>query len=137
MNYKCYFDGACTINPGFDIGVGGYIELDNKIIDKFGYQMKMDELSSNNVAEYLALEDIIEMLLKFVTKEDTVKIYGDSKLVIMQTNGRWKIKNGLYKEHALRVVFKYKRLQEQTNVRLKWLPRLNNEKADILSKTGI
>jgi len=135
MNYKCYFDGACKLNPGHDIGVGGYVECDSEVVYEFGNQIHTDKMSSNNVAEYMALETIIDFLLNTVSKDDKVDIYGDSRMTVMQVSGRWKPKNGLYKETATRVIKKYNNLKNLTTVTLNWIPREQNQRADDLSKS--
>lgn len=133
--YICFFDGCCEpTNPGGTMGMGVYISdgdkeySDSKII-------KPAEENTNNVAEYLALIN----LLKVLQKKDgcKIEIYGDSKMVINQMSGEWKIKKGNYKEHAYRAKKLYDTLCLNNEVNIYWIPRESNNIADELSKKHI
>lgn len=133
---KCYFDG-CTepVNPYGNMGMGAIIIRDNVSIFKHSSFIPASKENSNNVAEYLALEKILIWLSENKIVEQTVFIYGDSKLVINQMNGSWRIKHGLYKDHAIRC----KSLLGKVAVKLvfKWIPRELNTIADDLSKAHL
>jgi len=125
--YKCYFDGATyPKNPGI-MAFGFLIEdPDGKIVFEQGEKLNY---GTNNQAEYHA---IINLMLKLteMSIENTV-IYGDSKLVINQTAGSWKVNaenlKGLNDE--ARKLFLLNPFWE-----LDWIPREQNKKADALSK---
>ena len=82
-----YFDGASRSNPG-PASYGGVFYKDGK--ELYTYK-KYIGTTTNNVAEYKAL---ISGLL--MAKEKGIKdleVYGDSKLVIEQVTGHWKVKS--------------------------------------------
>lgn len=118
-------------NPGGNIGMGAVIFKDGVQIDSYSDFKKADWGNSNNVAEYRAFMWLMVRLTHMAYFSMPIKIFGDSKLVICQMSGAWKIKNGRYVETALRCremirVFK--------NIQLEWIPREQNSYADELSK---
>jgi|SRR6478752_890661 len=132
---KCYFDGACEPkNPGGNMGIGAYILVHGKEIYTHSNYILANSENSNNVAEYMALEKILQYLQSNDLKSKEIWIYGDSNLVIQQMSGKWKVKNGLYKESALRCKELALRLKTKHNLNYKWIPRELNERADKLSK---
>ena len=140
MIYKCYFDGACDVNPGGNMGIGVYITSNDSTFKSVTYfdGFKKNEINSNNVSEYLAFQKTIELISDLVDKNDSVFIHGDSKMVIYQMAMKWKIKNGNYKEYARSALEQIKQLKSICdNISIGWIPREKNEIADELSKMGI
>jgi len=134
-NYKCYFDGACEPkNPGGKIGAGIFI---TDGVNDFADNIFVDAgpKNTNNIAEYMAFIRVLE-LMKNKT-DSTIEIYGDSMLVINQMNGEWQIKNGAYKEYALKAMPLLNNLRKKNGVVIKWIPREQNEKADYQSIKAI
>lgn len=126
------FDGCCEPkNPGGAIGCGVVIKQDGNIVNQITWFKSADKNNSNNIAEYqafiLCLQDLLERDLQ--TAEIVIK--GDSALVINQMNGSWRVKEGLYVSYAIRA---QKLLKNFTNLTLVWVPREQNEEADVLSK---
>jgi ribonuclease H / adenosylcobalamin/alpha-ribazole phosphatase len=130
--YVCYFDGCCEpINPGGTMGLGIYIiEGFNEYKDSEVIQAK--EENTNNVAEYLALIKLLKILKN--KNGCKIEIYGDSKLVVMQMLGKWKIKKGSYKEQAIISKDLYNNLKLNNDLDIIWIPREDNTIADELSK---
>lgn len=125
---KAYFDGACTENPIGQCACGIHITDGEGVLFSEGYYL--GRCGGSNTAEYEGLIRVLEWL----SLTEPVIIYGDSKLVINQMSGRWKIKKGLYKESAL----KAKALVEQfTHIQFKWIPREQNEICDELAEDAI
>jgi hypothetical protein len=88
---------------------------------------------SNNVAEYAGVLHILKHLSS--RPPGRVTIHGDSNLIINQLNGRWRIRKGLYRSVAIEAkeLLAYLHgLGWQTN--LCWIPRMQNEECDALSK---
>ena len=88
-------------------------------------------LMSNNVAEYMGLIKSLERLLADGKQDFPIAVFGDSKMVIEQMSGKWKIKDGTYVPYARRcgeLVWKFKQIKFQ------WIPRESNKQADDLSK---
>jgi ribonuclease H / adenosylcobalamin/alpha-ribazole phosphatase len=84
-----------------------------------------------NIAEYRAFMMALKRLLRDGQQDEIVQLRGDSKLVVEQMSGRWRIKRGAYKPYAL----KAKLLVEQfSQLSIKWVPRERNVLADRLSK---
>lgn len=81
-----YFDGASKGNPG-ESSAASVIFTDNEIIYKSIYYKN----ATNNESEYngliIGLETAIENGIK------NINVYGDSKLVIMQSQNLWKVKS--------------------------------------------
>lgn len=134
MNYKGYFDGSSKGNPG--PAQCGWAILDDidTLIDHQSKKATSDR--TNNVAEYMG---IIELLKYISTNPDikNIEVFGDSKLVIEQLNGKWKCKSQNIKpyfEHAMKL-FEY--LTTIKNIKLIWIPREKNTIADKLAQKGV
>ena len=86
------FDGGAMPNPG--IGYGSYnIKEESKAW--YIYKKSREEYGdglTNNQAEYMALISAIKSVTRMVGKNNNLKIYGDSLLVIKQISGEWKVK---------------------------------------------
>ena len=83
---------------------------------------------TNNVAEYSALKQAAEWLIRY-GGDDEVVIKGDSQLVIHQMNGTWQVKSGTSKKYVPEI----RRLLEGRKTRFIWIPREQNVEADELS----
>lgn len=131
-----HFDGSCEpFNPGGDMGMGVVIFVDQQKVKEQSTFIPRDPTNSNNVAEYLAFEKILDYLLENNLDGERITILGDSKLVVEQMNDRWKIKSGLYTPVAYRC---YNLLTAQfkcnINFRIQWVRREQNAIADLLSR---
>lgn len=134
-NIVCFFDGCCEPkNPGGNMGVGAVIFINGQQVDTFSDFFPAHVNNTNNVAEYYALQWILNWLKEAGLTEDVIKIYGDSQLVINQMNGQWKIKCGKYVQAALSCK---ECLTEFKNITLRWIPREENNYADELSKNHL
>lgn len=126
--YNCYFDGACfPTNPDGKIGWGFHI---GKKLAMCGFH-KERKGNTNNLAEYLALYHLLRHLEDKVNV--IVNIYGDSKLVVNQVNGHWKIKEGSYVSTAIKTKELFDKIKQNIDIKLKWIPREENKSADRLS----
>lgn len=86
--------------------------------------------NTNNVAEYNALKEGILNYLKLGGK-GPFQVYGDSKLVINQMSGKWKVKNqnlAVIKEEIASIIKKH-----DLKVKFDWVPREQNSTADRLA----
>ena len=87
--------------------------------------------ASNNVAEYSAIIHGLEWLDRNGLNSSCIVIRGDSKLVINQLNGLFKVK-------ATRIVELYQRaaklLSNFGDVHIEWVDRSKNKEADLLSR---
>jgi ribonuclease HI len=105
--YILYFDGACgPTNPGGHMGCGVAIkDKDKNTIYTISKQFTPERFSgetSNNLAEYTALFLGLKWCLEHKITE--LHVIGDSKLVIMQMKGHFKIKKGSYVKAALETI---------------------------------
>jgi ribonuclease HI len=128
-----YFDGACApINPGGHMGMGVVIKDENgNTIHTMRRQIMAEDFpgqTSNNVAEYMALQMGLEWCIKSNIRELYVK--GDSQLAIKQMRGEFKIKSGAYKEKALETK---ELIKDFDTITFELIKRELNQEADELS----
>jgi len=136
MNYTAFFDGAIgPDNPGGEMGCGAIIYgPDKRIVFQQSKTYSPTPLNSNNSAEYLALQIILDWTENNLNKGDGIVVYGDSLLVVNQMNDKWVIKNGLYKNDARLALNTLWNIKKTINISLKWVPREKNIEADMLSR---
>jgi ribonuclease HI len=124
-----YADGAARGNPG-PAGSGAVL------LDADGHVMaeltKFLGVATNNVAEYTAL--IIGLEEAERRGVDDIDVRMDSKLVVEQMNGRWKIKHPNMKPLALRAGELWVTFPRRSIVHV---PREENQIADALSNRAI
>lgn len=151
--YIGFFDGACEPrNPNGNMGIGAVIyEVNDATLLKrfrngetskevFGnlspvffhsecimYGERGFTQTSNNVAEYMGVIEIMKKLHEL--KAESAYIFGDSKLVVEQLNGYWKIKQGAYVKYA----HEAKKLLKP-DFKFIWIRREYNDIGDDLSK---
>jgi len=131
-----YFDGLCQpVNPD-GIATYGFVIYQNGKPIKEGYGVIGEGKGmTNNVAEYTALKKAIEWLDREninIRDKNKILIRGDSKLVINQLKGVWKVKSHTSK----RFVPQIKELLKDKEVEFEWIPREKNEEADNLSRVA-
>ena len=121
---KIYFDGGSRGNPGPSaIGAVVYDQEDKRIGQVSEYIGK----HTNNVAEYMSLEKVLEYISRFETSK--IIIFTDSKLVHNQVKKIWKIKDKKILDIYLRL---NKRLSAYSTIDLRLVPREENTEADRL-----
>lgn len=129
---EIWFDGICEpVNPGGYGAYGIYIVRDGKDLIKEGIFVGKGKAMSNNVAEYSGFFHALNFLKDRGLEEEEIIIKGDSKLVIEQMSGNWRIKQGLYVELARKVVFQLRGFKK---LRLCWIPREENGLCDSLAR---
>ena len=126
---KIQFDGAAIPNPG-EMGIGVVLIEDKDIITEIA--KKLPDKGTNNIAEYTALLTGISAASELGWKE--VLIEGDSKLVINQVKGAWKINKAHLKRLHAQVV---KDLSKFDSYALNWIPREKNSVADELASKAL
>lgn len=128
-----YIDGLCEpVNPGGIATYGLVIRDDqNTVIARKKGLVGEGSGMSNNVAEYAALCEALRSLLKGQMAASHIEVRSDSRLVVNQMKGDWKFHKGLYGE-------KYREARDLvtpfTQIEFKWIPREQNEEADLLSR---
>jgi ribonuclease HI len=130
---EVYFDGLCQpINPGgiscyaFVVKSGG-----RTIYSDYGIAGEpFSEDSTNNVAEYTALVKALRWLLENNLGSAKVEVNSDSKLIVNQLTGDYKVK-------AKRILSLYKEVlllkSKFQDIQIKWVPREKNREADTLT----
>jgi len=86
--HTLYFDGASRGNPGL-ASFGGVI-YDEDGHEEINYKKKLGR-ETNNYAEYSGLLAGLKVCIQYEIR--SVKVYGDSKLVVEQLKGNWKVKS--------------------------------------------
>lgn len=128
--FIAYFDGACHGNPG-PSGIGCVL-INAETGEVLWEASEPVGIKTNNEAEYLALIELLTHLVE--TKTYNVHVRGDSKLVINQVNGVWRVKE----PHLWNLCAKAYDLVCQSQIaKLRWVPREQNRHADRLSGEAV
>lgn len=117
-------DGGSRGNPG--PAAYGAIVKDAETGEILATKAERIGVTTNNVAEYRGLIAGLE-LVREVAPEASLEVRMDSKLVIEQMAGRWKIKHANMRELAIQA----KNLVP-FGTEFTWVPRLDNSEADAL-----
>ncbi|MCF4114207.1 MULTISPECIES: ribonuclease HI family protein [Dethiosulfovibrio] len=128
MAWKAHFDGGSRGNPGV-AGAGAALYDDGGRLIWRGAEPLGER--TNNEAEYmaaiLALKEVVRRGL------NEIELCGDSKLVINQLSGAWKIK-----EPRLGVLAEeFNALAKGLSVRFRWVPRKDNSEADRMANLAM
>jgi len=126
---KIHIDGACRGNPGpSSVGV---VLADEKGAKLKEYHRYIGE-TTNNVAEYTAMEDALKLALELGGTR--LKVHSDSQLLVRQLSGQYRVKNARLAEYLLRI----KELQRSfDSVEVLHVPREQNKRADALANQAL
>jgi len=127
-----FTDGGSKGNPGA-ASIGGVFYIKDKKIFQFNQSIG---IATNNDAEYkaliYALEEIKKQKENLITnfKVEKIEFYSDSRLLVNQVNGFFKVKNGKIKEYILKI----RMLEQEINLPIFYhqIPREKNKEADRL-----
>lgn len=128
-------DGGSRGNPG----VAGYGALvrDGRTGALLAERAEPLGKESNNVAEYSGLIAGLTAAAE-IDEAATVEVRMDSKLVVEQMAGRWKIKHADMRRLALEARDIVRRIEASGgSVAYTWIPRAENADADALSNDGM
>jgi ribonuclease HI len=133
--YVVYFDGLCEPkNPGGVATYGLLVRNGGKTLFEdsgLAFAKPWTAEASNNVAEYSAAIHALEWLKKNGLQHSPIVVKGDSRLIINQLKGKFKVK-------APRILDLHRRasklLSDFSNLRLEWVDRSKNSEADRLSR---
>lgn len=133
MEIIIYTDGASRGNPG--LASYGFVILNEqgKLLYERGCYIG---ITTNNVAEYTAVLEALKFAKGNFSKEkiDSVELYADSKLVVEQLSGRFKIKSA----HLKPMIEQIKILAlELGGVFYTYIPRSKNFHADKLANIAL
>lgn len=116
-------DGGSRGNPGIAGGGAVVIDADDGgVLSELGVYVGV---ASNNVAEYSGMIAGLEAAFER-DPGASVLVRMDSKLVVEQMSGRWKIKHPDMQQLARRA----EALIAGRDVAFEWVPRLSNARAD-------
>jgi ribonuclease HI len=123
-------DGGSRGNPG-PAGYGAVV------VDPDTEQVLVERaeglgVTTNNVAEYQGLIAGLRAAIELGATEVDVRM--DSKLVVEQMCGRWKVKHPSMKPLALEAA---QLVREIGSVHFEWVPRLRNSRADALANQAM
>jgi len=132
MILKVYTDGGSKGNPG-PSAIGGVGYLNEKRVFEF---KKSIGSATNNDAEYNALIEALGNIknqkskIKNIDQISKIEFYSDSKLMVNQVNGLFKVKNGKIKEYILKI----RSLEQEINLPIVYclITREQNVEADRL-----
>ena len=115
-------DGGARSNPVGPAAYGAVVYENNEVVKEVGASIG---IASNNVAEYQGLI----AGLKAVNEIDptaTILVKMDSKLVVEQMSGRWKVKH----PNMQKLVKEAFAAHDPTLITYQWIPREENSHAD-------
>lgn len=132
MILTIFTDGASRGNPG-EASYGFVItdELGNKVIEAGKYI----GVATNNIAEYTAVLKAFEYIKqKLFNKSIDLNFFMDSRLVVEQLSGRFKIKS----ENLKPLIINIKQLEKQfKSVKYTHVPREKNRGADFMANLAL
>jgi ribonuclease HI len=123
-------DGGSRGNPG-ESGSGAVV-IDPASGEILAEIALYGGIASNNVAEYKGMIAGVRRALE-IDPDAELHIRLDSKLVVEQMSGRWKIKHPAMAELAAEA----RDALIGTPVRFEWMPRLENSRADKLANLAM
>jgi len=118
-----YFDGASRGNPGPACAACAIFDDKNELI--WEKSLYLGE-RTNNEAEYTGLIILLREICK--RRLSPVVIHGDSRLVINQVSGAWKVN----KPHLMVFLEEIRELTRGLSLSFEWIPRAENSYADSL-----
>jgi ribonuclease HI len=127
-----YTDGGARGNPGI-AGVGAVIFDENEQILGEVSEYLGDNLT-NNYAEYEAIVLVLKLCLELGLQDADIELRADSKLVVEQLSGRWKVKDVNIRRQFNKVKAE---LKDFKNVKLTHVRRELNKHADALANKAM
>lgn len=127
---EAWFDGCCEPrNPGGHAAWGALLKVDGYTVFADSGYCGTGPKMSNNVAEYSGAAAVLAQAEQY---SGVIILRGDSKLVIMQLQGKWKVNGGLYLPFYKQAKEVYSRVRDR--IKCQWIPREQNDECDSLSK---
>ena len=123
-------DGGSRGNPG--VAAGGSLVIDpttGEVLAELGVYVGV---ATNNVAEYSGMLAGVRKALE-LDPDAMLHVRMDSKLVVEQMSGRWKIKHSDMADLAAEA----RRALSGTPVSFEWIPREQNSRADRLANEAM
>jgi len=118
----CYCDGGCN-NKTRSNAYGSFVvrtPSDDGMTELHRQRIEFDNCSTSNEAEYEILICLLEFLLEKQYNTYHIEIHSDSKLMVNQVNGGWRLEAENLKERRLMAV---DFMTVLVNVTLTWVSR--------------
>jgi ribonuclease HI len=131
MKLICYFDGGFKCAKK-EMSWAFIIKNEKEEIIKQKQGIKKGNICTSNLAEFLALEELLTDLLEFEGLS-SIEIYGDCKNLIDQMNKESKVKPPHLKEVYIRCLEKIDQLDIE-DISFSWISRENNNACDRLMR---
>ena len=122
-HFMLYADGGSRGNPG-EAAFGAVISESGKVLVELSERIGV---ATNNVAEYSGLIAGLRAINR-LDPSAQVLVRMDSKLIVEQMSGNWKIKNPEMRKMAIQA----KDAHPAHLIRYEWIPRELNSDADSL-----
>ncbi|MCX7983898.1 MAG: ribonuclease HI family protein [Bacteroidetes bacterium] len=130
MTIYAFIDGASRGNPG-ESGIGVLLhDSEGNVVQELSAYIGM---TTNNVAEYMALLAALELAQK--QKCGQLVVQSDSELLVRQMCGMYKVRNERLKQ--LKEIIDVKIATTPFDVCFRHVPREKNMEADALANRGI
>lgn len=119
-----YCDGGSRGNPG-ESAYGFVVFENNKKIYEDGKKLG---IQTNNFAEYSAVINALRYLSRVKYSVQNISFFLDSKLVVEQLSGRWKVKNESLRDlyHTIKTL----EISLAKRITYNHIPREKNSEAD-------
>ena len=125
--YYVYFDGASRGNPGH--ASAGFVICNSDGIEIYSGGEYLGK-RTNNFAEYAACFLAIEKCVE--SGYSNIIVFGDSKLVIEQLNGKWKVRNRILKKFHANITKLFSKFE---SIQFKHVRRNLNKRADEMANS--
>lgn len=123
-------DGGSRGNPG--VAAGGSLVIDSATGEVLAELGVFCGITTNNVAEYSGMIAGVRKALE-IDPNAVLHVRMDSKLVVEQMSGRWKIKHSAMADLAAEA----REVLTGTPVSFEWIPRAENSRADRLANEAM
>lgn len=124
--YHCFCDGGARGNPGPAASAFIILDQQSNITTQFA---RFLGIATNNQAEYQAVTDALSWIYLNLPQTTSINLFLDSKLVVEQISGRYKIKDSILAVHHQAITRLLKVLRSVT---VTHIPRAQNFQADLL-----
>lgn len=138
MLVSIYVDASCDNNSKYKfMGIGIAVFINDIRAEQYDVSEMLGTNGTNNIAEWGAFLKGTEVAhsLSQEYPDASIRIYGDSQLVVKQLYGEYRIKNDIFLGYYTSC--KQISSEIQNFKGYFWIPRTKNREADVLSTTCV
>ncbi len=129
-NAEAFFDaGKRRKGATGPAACGAILYIDGKLAEA---KTEFLGVTTNNVAEWCGFLLALEIANKHLSSGDSLKVYGDSKLVVQQALGKWRTRDHLKSYYGAWRMLVVALSTRGIKVEVSHIPREQNEEADDL-----